>query len=126
MDKIDERNMRDKIARSIIKGYRVHYMTQEELEAKQREEEAERLAREVYERLQAEAAADEAVKQREIQDAMRLQESYNAKTNAYSGEYGKNVNVDEVTMNQIEKILAEKEDEFKRTLAESINQKHNG
>lgn len=37
-DLIDERNRREKLKNSIIKGYNVHYVTQEEL-ARQKEEE---------------------------------------------------------------------------------------
>lgn len=34
-DLIDERNFKEKSARSIVKGYNVHYMTKEEIEAQQ-------------------------------------------------------------------------------------------
>lgn len=35
-DLIDERNRREKLKNSIIKGYNVHYVTQEELRVKKR------------------------------------------------------------------------------------------
>lgn len=38
-DLIDERNIREKSQRSIIKSYNVHYMTQEEIQEKERERE---------------------------------------------------------------------------------------
>ena len=38
-DLIDERNIREKSQRSIIKSYNVHYMTQEEIQKKERERE---------------------------------------------------------------------------------------
>lgn len=120
MDAIDKRNVREKIARSIIKRNNVHYVTQEELDQQKAKEEEQR-AKEIYERLQAEAAADEAKKQQEIEEALRMQQSYNATTNAYSGEYGKNMPQDEVTLSQIEKILSEKQEEFERTLEEQLD-----
>ena len=117
---IDKRHVREKIARSIIKRNNVHYVTQEELDQQKAKEEEQR-AKEIYERLQAEAAADEAKKQQEIEEALRMQQSYNATTNAYSGEYGKNMPQDEVTLSQIEKILSEKQEEFERTLEEQLD-----
>ncbi len=121
MDMIDKRNMRDKIARSVIKGYNVHYVTQEELDRQKAEEEAKR-AREICDRLQAEADADENAKQEEIREAMRRQEGYNAKTKSYSGDYGKEKPTDEVTLSQIEQILNARENEFMKTLQESLDQ----
>ncbi len=103
-DLIAERDRREKIHNSIIKSWNVHYMTPEELEKLQKQNEAE----EIYERLAAEAAADEAKLQAEIEDAKKKAMSYNKMTGSYSGEYGKQ-DVDSVTQGQIERILGEKE-----------------
>lgn len=120
MDAIDKRNMRDKIARSIIKRNCVHYVTQEELDHQKDEEEQKRI-RELCERLKAEAAAEEEKKQKEIDEAVRRQKNFNSVTKAYSGEYGKNMPEDEATIGQIEKILSEKKDAFERTLEEQLD-----
>ena len=55
-DLIDERNRREKLKNSIIKGYNVHYVTQEEL-ARQKEEEERKRQQEAAERLRLEEAA---------------------------------------------------------------------
>ena len=112
-DLIEERDRREKIHNSIIKSWNVHYMTPEELEALQQQNEA----AEVYERLAAEAAADEAKLQAEIEDAKQKAMSYNKLTGAYSGEYGKQ-EMDSVTQGQIEKILGEKEAAIRSVIEE--------
>ncbi len=112
-DLIEERDRREKIHNSIIKSWNVHYMTPEELETLQQQNEA----AEVYERLAAEAAADEAKLQAEIEAARQKAMSYNKITGAYSGEYGKQ-DVDSVTQGQIEKILGEKEAALRSVIEE--------
>ena len=120
MDLIDKRNMREKIARSIIKRQNVNYISQEELDKQKAAEEAKK-AREIYERLKANAVEKEAATLQEGFDAVKRQQSYNAATKSYSGEYGKEMPEDEVTQGQIEKILSEKEQEFRKTLEESLD-----
>lgn len=112
-DLIEERDRKEKIHNSIIKSWNVHYMTPEELEKLQQQNEA----AEVYERLAAEAAADEAKLQAEIEAAKQKAMSYNKVTGAYSGEYGKQ-EVDSVTQGQIEKILGEKEAAIRSVIEE--------
>lgn len=119
MDRIDERNRREKIAKSIIKRQNVHYITQEELDIQRAEEEAKR-AREVCERLQTETDSEEEIKQEDLLEIM--QNPYNAGNRPLSEEYGKQKPEDEVTLGQIEKILTEKENEFMKTLKESLEQ----
>ncbi len=115
MDLIDKRDMRAKIARSIIKRQNVNYISQEELDRQKAAREAEE-AKESHERLQAEDLSYE-----EDLESVDLQKSYNAATKSYSGEYGKKMPEDEVTQGQIEKILAEKEQEFMKTLENSFD-----
>ncbi len=55
-DLIDERNRREKLKNSIIKGYNVHYVTQEELARQKRGRRAKKAA-EAAERLRLEEAA---------------------------------------------------------------------
>lgn len=104
-DLIEERDRKEKIQRSIIKRWNVHYMTKEELESKQGSLDE---AAAIFARLQAEEREDEARKQAEIEAAKRASEGYNAITNSYSGAYGQG-EVDTVTKGQIDQILAEKE-----------------
>lgn len=103
-DLIAERDRREKIQKSIIKRWNVHYMTPDELERMEKQKEAE----EIYARLEAEAAEDEAAKQAEVEDAMLKASEYNKMTGSYSGSYGKKA-VDSVTQKQIDQILGEKE-----------------
>lgn len=115
-DLIAEKNKRESIKSSIIKYWNVNYVDPIE---QQRLEEEERLkeAQEIIERLDKEAAEDEAKKQASI--AQRyvdvelngfLRESdkdYNAATGSYSGTYGQG-KVDTVTKDQVAMILNEK------------------
>lgn len=125
-DMIDKRDKRDRIARSVIKSWNVHYITEAELQAKQaqeeerlRQEEAERVGN-VLARLKEEAEADEAAKQAEIQELLDQQErdraNFNATTNSRSGEYGTRKVEDETTLAQINAILGEKEEAFEQQL----------
>lgn len=114
MDLIDKRDMREKIARSIIKRQNVNYISREELDRQKAAREAEE-AKEREEHLQSEDMS----RQKDLDSADR-QKGYNAATKSYSGEYGKKMPEDEVSQSQIEKILAEKEQEFMKTLEESF------
>lgn len=126
MDAIDKRNMREKIARSIIKRQYVHYLTQEELERQKESEHQKKKAQEIYNRLQSEEKEDEAAKKEEIRKAVLWNDSgYNAATKSHSGDYGKNKPTDEVTKSQIEQILSEKDNAFMKTLQDSIDHSKN-
>ena len=130
VDKIDERNAKERIARSIIKRSNIHFLSQSELDARTQKEaeeqerlEEEKRANEIIERLNAEAAADEAKKQEEIALALKEREAaYNPATKAHSGLYGKEEVYDAATKEQINQILTEKEKDFDETLEELKNQ----
>ena len=127
-DSIDKRNEKERIAGSVIKRWNVHYQSQEELRVMEEQKKQDELeeAEKILARLQAEAAADEEKKRREIEDAMRAaaqaptQADYNASTNAYSGAYGKQQVTDEATMDQINQILGEKKRDFEAQLVETL------
>ena len=125
-DLIEERDKKDKMKHSIVKWWNVHYMTPEELEEEQEKELTSDVpqmsgdldaAQEIIDRLNREAAEDEARKQREIEQARRLaEENFNETTGAYSGAYGSE-GIDHRHKEQIDAILAEK-DEALRDLIE--------
>ena len=127
-DSIDKRNEKERIAGSVIKRWNVHYQSREELKKQEEQKEDDRMkeAQAILDRLQAETAADEEKKRREIEDAMRAaaqaptQADYNASTNAYSGAYGKQQVTDEATMDQINQILGEKKRDFEAQLVETL------
>lgn len=133
-DLIDKRNRKEKIARGIIKWWKVRYMSRAEVEAQEEEkrrlaeeeqhkQEELDLANEIFARLEAEAAADEAKKQAEIEQAKKGQigeETYNAATKSFSGTYGQQESDDAVTNEQIHQILEEKEHQFEQQLKEVI------
>lgn len=123
-DKIDERDRQEKSRRSIIKGYNVHYITREEMEAQnaallaakqaaaQEETEAEKVANEICRRLQEEAMEDEVKKQEE------LQKLYADQGNELSSAgYGKNP-ADEETLNKMKEILKDREAAVKEIMGE--------
>lgn len=104
-DVIDDRNEKERISKSIVKYWNVNYVP-----APPKEDEAAK----ILERLEEEAAADEAAKRAEIEslleEARRREASYNKTTGSYSGSYGAEEVGDEVTRGQIDKILHEKAD----------------
>lgn len=111
-DYIEERNFREKIKSSIIKRMNVHYMTKEEIAQKKQEEEAqERKAREMYENMLQQAREEEERQKEKYKKEMDKPEAQDAST------YGTNREMlKEVTKEQIDAILAEKEE----TLTEII------
>lgn len=111
-DYIEERNFREKIKSSIIKRMNVHYMTKEEIAQKKQEEEAnERKAREMYENMLQQAREEEERQKEKYKKEMDKPEVQDAST------YGTNREMlKEVTKEQIDAILAEKEE----TLTEII------
>ncbi len=105
-DKIDERNFKEKVARSIIKRYNVHYISQEELDRQRVQEEREK-AQEIVKKLQAEKAAKESEKLREI-ERMRLEvERRQREEEALLGR--EEDFVAGVTKGQVEQLLSDKE-----------------
>ena len=138
-DLIAERDKKEKMKHSIVKWWNVHYMTPEELTEEQAREavsvspsqtlgcsvplhgDAQNIhssagvaemdaAQEIIDRLNREAAEDEARKQREIEQARRAAEAnFNETTGAYSGAYGAD-GVDGAHKEQIDAILSEKDD----------------
>ncbi len=89
-DMIDKRNERERIARSIIKYWNVNYIPRTQTDSGMQKQTAE-----------AENAQDQTMDS-------NMQEDYNKATNAYSGKYGQEKDLDEVTKDQIDKILHEK------------------
>lgn len=125
-DLIEERDKKEKMKHSIVKWWNVHYMTPEELAEEQAKEMTSdeqqtsgdtEAAQDIIDRLNREAAEDEARKRQEIEQARRLAEAnFNETTGAYSGSYGSD-GVDHMHKEQIDAILAEK-DEALRDLIE--------
>ena len=134
-DTIEERLKRDQMGRSVIKYWRVRYAKEpeepeEEKEpepeaaaaAPEEEDEAARIAREIYERLQAEAAEDDAKLKQEQQDAYAAaaaaeqgvsdeEAAWRERTGA-SGVYGQKAFDNEEEAAQVAAILSEKKDAF--------------
>ena len=82
-DMIDKRNERERIARSIIKYWNVNYIPRTQADSGMQKQTAE-----------AENAQDQTMDP-------NMQEDYNKATNAYSGKYGQEKDLDEVTKDQI-------------------------
>lgn len=98
-DMIDKRNFKEKCARSIVKGYNVHYMTQQETEALQTEKEAEKASLE-----KPSGSGKEMVFEADARFADQP-----------SSTYGTTEVKDPVTKEQIEQILGErKENPFEK------------
>ena len=125
-DLIAERDKKEKMKHSIVKWWNVHYMTPEELAEEQAKERSSAVpqtmgdheaAQEIIDRLNREAAEDEARKRKEIEQArLEAEANFNATTGAYSGAYGTD-GVDRKHKEQIDAILSEK-DEALRDLIE--------
>ena len=149
-DLIAERDKKEKMKHSVVKWWNVHYMTPEELTEEQVREivpdtpqmknrsgpaqnfaentfsEAEtnkmNAAQEIIDRLNREAAEDEARKRQEIEQARLVAEAnFNEATGAYSGAYGAN-GADVMHKEQIDAILSEK-DEVLRDLIQRTEEK---
>lgn len=101
-DRIDERNEKERISRSIVKYWNVNYVPVVE-------------------------ESDEAVKTQNL-DGTAMDEEvllsdmtdefYNKATKSYSGIYGSEKPDDEVTQGQIDRILQEKDDALRQLLDE--------
>ena len=125
-DLIAKRDKKDKMIRSVIKRWNVHFQTEEEVEEQAREKRMkadEAKAKEVYERLEREAAQDEELKQQEIEAAKQNNDlAYNATTGSYSGAYGQTPVESEEAKSQIDAILHEKSDVFGSAMSALGNQ----
>lgn len=117
-DLIDERNRREKLKNSIIKGYNVHYVTQEEL-ARQKEEEERKRQQEAAERLRLEEAAKKAALELERRREMEQRELLEQAKMPPSSRYGTNETDNPVTKEQINAILAEKRQELDKVIHDS-------
>ena len=133
-DTIEERMKKDQMGRSVIKYWRVRYAEKEEepqepeepaeevTAATSEDDEAARIAQEIYERLQAEAAEDDAKLMAEQQAAYAAaaaaeqgvsdeEAAWRERTGA-SGVYGQNAFENEEEAAQVAAILSEKKDAF--------------
>lgn len=147
-DLIAERDSRDKLHSSIVKWWQVKYNekkaplgdgaeeidTSDAIEATNVSEALDedlKLAEEVFARLSAEKAADDAVLQAQIDqayaeaaaaEAARLAgEDYNSTTGSYSGAYGKNNNLDESGLSQVDSIMGEKDAALRALISSAQN-----
>lgn len=102
-DLIDERNFREMCNRSIVKGYNVHYMTQEEIEQQQR---AVTPAQEFTQKQKSETQA---------------QEEYDG-VFTEAEHYGEKETDDPVTKEQIAKILGYREEKLQETIHNSMSE----
>lgn len=101
-DRIDERNEKERISRSIVKYWNVNYVPVIEV---------------------SDEAAKEQALDSSAMDAGELlsgmtDEFYNKATKSYSGIYGLEKPEDEVTQGQIDRILQEKDDALRQLLDE--------
>ncbi len=133
-DTIEERMKKDQMGRSVIKYWRVRYAKPEEKPEEPEEpeevaaaedpeeDEAARIAREIYERLQAEAAEDDAKLMAEQEAAYAAaaaaeqgvsdeEAAWRERTGA-SGVYGQKAFDNEEEAAQVAAILSEKKDAF--------------
>ena len=129
LDRIDERDRKEKLAKTVVKRWNVRYKPAEdesepetlpgspvpEPEPEMSEEEKERLraAEEIIARLNAEAAEDEAAKQAEIAAAKA---GYNATTGAYSGGYGMDRDLNDSEREMVGNIMSERDQALMETI----------
>lgn len=123
-DLIAEKNKRESMKSSVVKYWNVNYFDPNDKRRLEEEERA-RAAQEILDRLDREAAADEAKKREEIRQAYieaelnalvnEVDKTYNASTGSYSGKYGRG-EVDTVTQDQVEMILNEKNEALKHII----------
>lgn len=134
--------MKEKMQRSVVKWWNVHYMTPEELEEQQEKEQdaSEPAAESKPAKVQPETEAREEpeeesggaqgiaermsqAKEAEFQqqiEAMRAESEgkYNASTGSYSGAYGSG-GADDLHQDQISAILAEKDDALRSLIEQT-------
>ena len=121
-DLIEERNRRERMQNSIIKWWNVRMVpaTKKKDAFAGLSEEEKKAAKNIIARLDAEAAEDEAVKAKEVEEAAKERDqkeaAYNAATGSYSGAYGTKPVEDDAAKDQIDKILKEKDEAFHKNL----------
>lgn len=106
-DRIDEKNEKERISRSIVKFWNVNYIPVPQEETGTKEADAEKIQEEAH------AQRSEAVDREAL---------YNATTHAYSGEYGAAEVSDAVTKGQIDRILQEKEEVLRNLIEDESRQ----
>lgn len=116
-DLIDERNRREKLMSSVIKRANVHYITKEELERQKQLEEEQKAQQEKDEKA-AEEAALQLERDREKRKQEQIEQALHDASLPPSSTYGMKES-DEVTKEQIDAILAEKQDAFSKMLEDS-------
>ena len=117
-DLIDERNRREKLKNSIIKGYNVHYVTQEELARQKEEEERKKAAGScgtVTLRRSRKKVALELERRREMEQRELLEQAKMPP----SSRYGTNETDNPVTKERINAILAEKRQKLDKVIHDS-------
>lgn len=130
-DAIDKRNEKERIAKSIVKGWNVNYITQEELERRRQEEERmhqteeeREKSDEILKRLEQQAQNEKKKKADEIEALLAQVELESHKS---SDTYG-TTPMDGVTQEKVEAILSDKDQDqaiqqiIQNTQMDSTNQ----
>lgn len=108
MDRIDERNFRDKINKSIIKNWNIKYISGEEL----KRENERKQAQEIKRRLDETVALAEAKKREEIERLLWEREHPKKDSEDHETVQTNDAFVEE----QIDRILSEKDEDLYRTI----------
>lgn len=116
-DLIDERNRREQLKRSVIKRANVHYVTIEELQQQKEAEEKERQRSEA-----ATEAALEMKRRKEMEQQELLEKAKQEAALPPSSFYGMKES-DEVTKEQVEAILAEKQGALEKVIEDTKHEK---
>lgn len=116
-DLIDERNKREKLMRSVVKRANVNYITKEELE-RQKEQEKIRAMEGEKSREEAKETALELERKRAQKEQELLEQALYEASLPPSSKYGMVQTEDEVTKEQIDAILAEKQNAYEQMLKE--------
>ncbi len=112
IDLIAKRDQKYKMDHSIIKNWNVHYQTLEEVEEEmrqKRQKSEKEQANEAQESLNGSAQEGQML---QGEEELLSEDAYNAKTGAYSGNYGNKPIENEEEKQQIHAILTEKPDAF--------------
>ena len=135
IDLIAKRDKMEKLRSTVIKRWNVNFeeekdadtaseeaVSEEDVFKAEEEAEKARMAQEIIDRLNAEAAEDEALKQAEI-DAAKMQSAatFNATTGSHSGAYGMG-EVSGEEQQVIDSIMAEKDDALQHLIAETAQE----
>ncbi len=124
MDRIDERNLREKIARSIIKRRNIRYVSREEIALRKKQEEELKKAQEILEQLREVTTREEARKREEIEAIIRekeRQKSQDSGEDRYAKKYGSQTVLDKDEREKIDKILSEKSEFLYHIIQENLS-----